>query len=73
MDFELNEEQRMWKEVVHNFVAQEVKPLAQVWGHWSRRHQRCHCSRGVGMGLREHRPIHISPQWTGLCSFDTIR
>lgn len=29
MDFELNEEQRMWKEVVHNFVAQEVKPLAQ--------------------------------------------
>ena len=29
MDFELNNEQRMWKEVVHNFVAQEVKPLAQ--------------------------------------------
>ncbi len=29
MDFELNEEQRMWKEIVHNFVAQEVKPLAQ--------------------------------------------
>ena len=29
MDFELNEEQRMWKEMVHNFVAQEVKPLAQ--------------------------------------------
>ncbi|MGB7093742.1 MAG: acyl-CoA dehydrogenase family protein [Anaerolineales bacterium] len=30
MDFELNEEQRMWKEMVHNFVAQEVKPLAQM-------------------------------------------
>jgi alkylation response protein AidB-like acyl-CoA dehydrogenase len=30
MDFELNEEQRMWKEMVHNFVAQEVKPLAQI-------------------------------------------
>jgi alkylation response protein AidB-like acyl-CoA dehydrogenase len=29
MDFELNEEQRMWKEIVHNFVAQEVKPMAQ--------------------------------------------
>jgi alkylation response protein AidB-like acyl-CoA dehydrogenase len=29
MDFELNEEQRMWKEIVHNFVAQEVKPSAQ--------------------------------------------
>ncbi len=29
MDFELNEEQRMWKEMVHNFVAQEVKPMAQ--------------------------------------------
>lgn len=29
MDFELNEEQRMWKEMVHNFVAQELKPLAQ--------------------------------------------
>lgn len=29
MDFELNNEQRMWKEVVHNFVAQEVKPMAQ--------------------------------------------
>ena len=29
MDFELNEEQRMWKEMVHNFVAQEVKPHAQ--------------------------------------------
>ena len=30
MDFELNEEQRMWKEMVHNFVAQEVKPSAQM-------------------------------------------
>ncbi|HUV25846.1 MAG TPA: acyl-CoA dehydrogenase family protein [Anaerolineales bacterium] len=30
MDFELNEEQRMWKDMVHNFVAQEVKPLAQM-------------------------------------------
>jgi len=30
MDFELNEEQRMWKEMVHNFVAQEVKPMAQM-------------------------------------------
>ena len=29
MDFELNQEQRMWKEMVHNFVAQEVKPMAQ--------------------------------------------
>jgi alkylation response protein AidB-like acyl-CoA dehydrogenase len=29
MDFEFNEEQRMWKEMVHNFVAQEVKPFAQ--------------------------------------------
>lgn len=29
MDFELNQEQRMWKEMVHNFVAKEVKPLAQ--------------------------------------------
>jgi len=28
MDFSLNEEQRMWKDVVHNFVAQEVKPKA---------------------------------------------
>jgi butyryl-CoA dehydrogenase len=28
MDFELNEEQRMWKDVVHNFVATEVKPKA---------------------------------------------
>ena len=30
MDFKLNEEQRMWKEMVHNFVAQEVKPMAQM-------------------------------------------
>lgn len=29
MDFDLNQEQRMWKEMVHNFVAKEVKPLAQ--------------------------------------------
>jgi alkylation response protein AidB-like acyl-CoA dehydrogenase len=29
MDFDLNEEQRMWKDIVHNFVAQEVKPMAQ--------------------------------------------
>lgn len=29
MNFELNEEQRMWKDMVHNFVAQEVKPMAQ--------------------------------------------
>ncbi len=28
MDFDLNTEQRMWKEMVHNFVAQEVRPLA---------------------------------------------
>lgn len=29
MDFELNEEQRMWKEAVHDFVANEVKPKAK--------------------------------------------
>jgi len=29
MDFELNQEQRMWKDAVHDFVAQEVKPKAQ--------------------------------------------
>ena len=29
MDFELNEEQRMWQEAVHDFVAREVKPRAQ--------------------------------------------
>ncbi len=28
MNFELNEEQRMWKKVVHDFVAAEVKPKA---------------------------------------------
>ncbi|MGD8753320.1 MAG: acyl-CoA dehydrogenase family protein, partial [Anaerolineales bacterium] len=26
MEFELNEEQRMWRDAVHNFVIQEVKP-----------------------------------------------
>ncbi len=29
MDFELNQEQKMWKEAVHNFVSKEVKPFAQ--------------------------------------------
>jgi alkylation response protein AidB-like acyl-CoA dehydrogenase len=29
MDFDLNQEQRMWKDTIHNFVAQEVRPLAQ--------------------------------------------
>lgn len=29
MDFELNEEQRMWKAAVHDFVAREVKPKAK--------------------------------------------
>ena len=29
MDFDLNQEQRMWREVVHDFVANEVKPKAQ--------------------------------------------
>jgi len=29
MDFELNEEQRMWREAVHDFVAREVKPKAR--------------------------------------------
>ncbi|PWH17800.1 MAG: acyl-CoA dehydrogenase [Anaerolineae bacterium] len=29
MDFELTAEQRMWKEAVHDFVAQEVKPKAK--------------------------------------------
>ncbi len=28
MDFQLNEEQRMWKKAVHDFIAQEVKPQA---------------------------------------------
>lgn len=29
MDFELNEEQKMWREAVHDFVAREVKPQAR--------------------------------------------
>jgi butyryl-CoA dehydrogenase len=29
MDFDLNEEQRMWRETVHEFVAREVKPKAR--------------------------------------------
>lgn len=29
MNFDLTEEQRMWKEVVHDFIAREVKPLAR--------------------------------------------
>ncbi|MEA2008867.1 MAG: acyl-CoA dehydrogenase family protein, partial [Chloroflexota bacterium] len=28
MDFQLNEEQQMWKNVVHNFVKEEIKPYA---------------------------------------------
>ncbi len=28
MDFELNDEQKMWREAVHDFVAKEVKPFA---------------------------------------------
>jgi alkylation response protein AidB-like acyl-CoA dehydrogenase len=29
MDFDLTDEQRMWKDTVHDFVAREVKPLAR--------------------------------------------
>ena len=29
MNFDLNEEQQMWRSVVHDFVAREVKPLAR--------------------------------------------
>jgi alkylation response protein AidB-like acyl-CoA dehydrogenase len=29
MDFELNSEQKMWKQTVHDFVAREVKPAAR--------------------------------------------
>lgn len=29
MNFELNEEQRMWRDIVHDFVASEVKPHAR--------------------------------------------
>jgi alkylation response protein AidB-like acyl-CoA dehydrogenase len=29
MDFQLSEEQRLWKKAVHDFVAKELKPLAQ--------------------------------------------
>lgn len=29
MDFDLNEDQRMWRKTVHNFVAAEVEPFAQ--------------------------------------------
>jgi len=28
MDFELNQEQKMWQEAVHNFVSKELKPFA---------------------------------------------
>jgi alkylation response protein AidB-like acyl-CoA dehydrogenase len=28
MDFDLNEEQRLWKKTVHDFVAKEVQPRA---------------------------------------------
>ena len=30
MDFDLTEEQRKWKEIVHDFVSKEVKPHAQM-------------------------------------------
>ena len=29
MDFSLNEEQEMWRNIVHDFVAREVKPKAR--------------------------------------------
>ena len=29
MDFQLSEEQRLWRKTVHDFVAKEIKPLAQ--------------------------------------------
>jgi alkylation response protein AidB-like acyl-CoA dehydrogenase len=29
MDFELNEEQRMWKKIIHDFVAAEVRPFSR--------------------------------------------
>ncbi len=29
MDFQLSEEQRLWRKAVHDFVAKEIKPLAQ--------------------------------------------
>ena len=29
MDFDLNEEQRMWKKVVNEFVAAELQPKAR--------------------------------------------
>lgn len=29
MDFELSEEQQMWKETVHDFVAHDVKPKSR--------------------------------------------
>src|SRR5512136_3422296 len=30
MDFDLSEEQKMWREAVHDFVAQEIKPQARL-------------------------------------------
>ena len=29
MDFQLSEEQRLWRKAVHDFVSREIKPLAQ--------------------------------------------
>ena len=29
MDFQLSEEQRLWRKTVHDFVKKEIKPLAQ--------------------------------------------
>jgi len=29
MDFDLSEEQRMWHDTVHDFIAREVKPRAR--------------------------------------------
>lgn len=50
MDFQLNEEQRLWRKAVHDFVAQEVKPQAAERSE--RREMNWHAIRKMGpLGL----------------------
>lgn len=50
MDFQLSEEQKMWKKVVHNFVKEEIKPHAAAYNEKEEMNWNAIRKMGAGSG-----------------------
>src|SRR5690606_13805608 len=67
MDFELTQEQKLWREAVHDFVAKEVKPKAKEVDETSQFNWEA-ARKGAALGLLG---MHI-PEAYGGSALDTV-